>query len=131
MDRRQMLRAAATLFSRQAIRSQQDMQGSVPGLTGQDADIVLPRLAYMFRNGATSHSMLPPSYGATILCEAICYPQECMRNLEQAAASTKPQRMSTSPHRLSWDALHADCKDAAPLHACACSTSSARGHCTA
>ena len=51
MDRRQMLRAAAALFSRQAIRSQQDLQGSVPGLTGQDADIVLPRLAYMFRNG--------------------------------------------------------------------------------
>ena len=51
MDRRQMLRAAAALFSRQAIRSQQDVQSSVAGLTGQDADIVLPRLAYMFRNG--------------------------------------------------------------------------------
>ena len=59
MERRHMLRAAATLFSRQAIRSEQDVQGSVPGLTGQDADIVLPRLAYMFRNGETSHSMLP------------------------------------------------------------------------
>lgn len=61
MDRRQMLRAAAALFSRQAIRSQQDLQGSVPGLTGQDADVVLPRLAYMFRNGETQHGIFQPS----------------------------------------------------------------------
>ena len=60
MDRRQMLRAAAALFSRQAIRSQQDLQSSVPGLTGQDADIVLPRLAYMFRNGEPRPASLNP-----------------------------------------------------------------------
>ena len=60
IDRRQMLRTAAALFAEQAIRSQQDLHGSVPGLTGQDADVVLPRLAYMFRNGETQHAILQP-----------------------------------------------------------------------
>ncbi len=46
-----MLRALADLLARQPIRSQQDLQESVPGLTGQEADVILPRLAYIFRNG--------------------------------------------------------------------------------
>lgn len=50
-DRRQMLRAAAELLTSKAIRSQQDIQAGVPGLTGPEADVILPRLAYIFRNG--------------------------------------------------------------------------------
>lgn len=52
-----MLRALADLFARQPIRSQQDLQESVPGLTGQEADVILPRLAYIFRNGESLHHL--------------------------------------------------------------------------
>jgi len=50
-----MLRALADLFAKQPICSQQDLQDSVPGLTGQEADVILPRLAYIFRNGESLH----------------------------------------------------------------------------
>ena len=51
-----MLRAAASLFARQRIQSQQYLLASVPALTEQDADVILPRLAYIFRNGKAQHN---------------------------------------------------------------------------
>ena len=49
-----MLRAAAGLFADKAVRSQLEVQDSVPSMTSQDADLILPKLAYVFRSGNTS-----------------------------------------------------------------------------
>ena len=54
LSKRQMLRAAAGLFADKAVRSQPEVQDSVPGMTSPDADLILPKLAYIFRNGDTS-----------------------------------------------------------------------------
>ena len=54
LSKRQMLRAAAGLFADKAVRSQLEVQDSVPGMTSPDADLILPKLAYVFRNGDTS-----------------------------------------------------------------------------
>ena len=53
LSKRQMLRAAAGLFADKAVRSQLEVQDSVPGMTSPDADLILPKLAYVFRNGYT------------------------------------------------------------------------------
>ena len=54
LSKRQMLRAAAGLLADKAVRSQLEVQDSVPGMTSPDADLILPKLAYVFRNGDTS-----------------------------------------------------------------------------
>jgi hypothetical protein len=46
-----MLRCAAALFAARPVRAQVDLQANVPALTGPEADIILPRVAYLFRNG--------------------------------------------------------------------------------
>ena len=46
-----MLRSAAALFALRPVRAQQELQAGLPALTGPEADIILPRLAYIFRNG--------------------------------------------------------------------------------
>ena len=57
-SKRQMLRAAAGLFADKAVRSQLEVQDSVPGMTSQDAVLILPKLAYVFRNGNGSADLL-------------------------------------------------------------------------
>ena len=46
-----MLRSAAALFASRPVRAQLELQAGLPALTGPEADIILPRLAYVFRNG--------------------------------------------------------------------------------
>ena len=58
LSKRQMLRAAAGLFADKTVRSQLEVQDSVPGMTSQDADIILPKLAYIFRSGEMPHNLL-------------------------------------------------------------------------
>ena len=53
LSKRQMLRAAAGLLADRAVRSQLEVQDSVPGMTSPDVDLILPKLAYIFRNGDT------------------------------------------------------------------------------
>ena len=51
-ERRAHLRACAALFVARPVWAGNALREAVPGMTGAESDILLPRLAYLFRNGA-------------------------------------------------------------------------------